>query len=257
MPSTSIHAEHGGVAAGYIGVLRQHLADGQVARIDRPRPVVEWTAQQLGVHPAIHGVNPPDNDYAFVLPTYLERDHDQKLRSCLLNAACGEQAVLVLVRGSSCSGKTRAAFEAVRACLHGWQLAFPKTPRALLDLLNAGALAAHTVLWLNEAQNYLDGPGGEEAAAALRSRMEESGPLLVLGTLWPEYHHNLTATPQPGQRTTDAHPNARALLDQAVLVDVPPSFTAEALGRVFGRDQWVRVRSLIQIIAPRRWRPAR
>ncbi|MCC9312503.1 hypothetical protein LN042_36555 [Kitasatospora sp. RB6PN24] len=30
------------------------------------------------------------------------------------------------------------------------------------------------------------------------------------------------------------------------------------LGRVFGRDQWViLLRSLIQIIAPRRWRPAR
>ncbi|MFJ9845896.1 hypothetical protein ACIRYZ_36735 [Kitasatospora sp. NPDC101155] len=199
-------------------------------RPDRPRPIQEWQPQQLGVHPAIHGTNPPDDDHEFVLPSYLERDHDQQLRARLRNAASDKQAVFVLVRGSSCVGKSRTAFEAVRACLPDWQLVFPKNAKGLLNLLNAAALAPRTVLWLNEAQNHLDGPDGEEAAAALHSRMEEPGPLVILGTLWPEYHRDLTATPQPGQHTRGAHPSAHALLDQAVLVDVPPNFTTKVLG---------------------------
>ncbi|MGG2463827.1 hypothetical protein ACO0M4_29205 [Streptomyces sp. RGM 3693] len=52
---------------------------------------------------------------------------------------------------------------------------------------------------------------------------------MLLGTLWPEYHHVLAATPRPSQRGSDAHPHARALLDQAVLVDVPAAFTPESL----------------------------
>jgi hypothetical protein len=133
----------------------------------------------------------------------------------------------VLVRGESCTGKTRTAFEAVRACLQGWQLVFPKNTERLLALLDADALAPRTVLWLNEAHNYLSGIGAEEAAAALHSRLEEPGPVVVLGTLWPEYHRTLTATPEYGM---DAHPNVRALLDPVRPLDVPTSFTTTALG---------------------------
>ncbi|MFF8505429.1 tetratricopeptide repeat protein [Streptomyces anulatus] len=132
----------------------------------------------------------------------------------------------MLVRGESCTGKTRASFEAIRACLKDWQLVFPKNVRRLLDLLDADALAPRTVLWLNEAQNFLTGTDAEEAAAALHSRLEQPGPVVILGTLWPEYYRTLTATPKPGK---DAHPNARALLGQVKPVDVPVSFTATAL----------------------------
>ncbi|MFF2041886.1 tetratricopeptide repeat protein, partial [Kitasatospora sp. NPDC058170] len=165
----------------------------------------------------------------FVLPAYLERTHDQQLRNRLRNAVRSEQTMFALVRGASCAGKTRTAFEAVRACLPDWQLVYPKTPEGLLALLDAGALAPRTVLWLNEAQNYLRGTEGEEAAAALHSRLEDTGPVVILGTLWPEYHRDLTATPQPGPGGEDAHPNARALLAWAVVVDVPASFTTESL----------------------------
>ncbi|MFC8104216.1 tetratricopeptide repeat protein [Streptomyces sp. NPDC057363] len=131
------------------------------------------------------------------------------------------------MRGESCTGKTRTAFEAIRACLKDWQLVFPKNTGRLLGLLDADALAPRTVLWLNEAQNFLTGTDAEEAAAALHSRLEQPGPVVILGTLWPEYHRTLTATPEPGK---DAHPNARALLNQVKPVDVPTSFTTTALG---------------------------
>ncbi|MEO3850779.1 hypothetical protein ABGB09_24705 [Streptomyces sp. B8F3] len=207
------------------------------ARLDRRRPVDEWSARQLGVHPAIHGTGTPEDTGGFVLPEYVERDHDRRLRDRLRRAADRAHPVLVLVRGPSSAGKTRTAFEAVRACLRDWELVFPKTPGGLAALLDAGALVPRTVLWLNEAQNHLDSPAGEEAAAALHRRLEEPGPLVVLGTLWPEYHRRLTAAPASGTQAADAHPHARALLAQATAVDVPASFTAEALAdpRV-GRD---------------------
>ncbi|PZT73364.1 MULTISPECIES: acyl-CoA thioester hydrolase/BAAT C-terminal domain-containing protein [unclassified Streptomyces] len=53
-------------------------------------------------------------------------------------------------------------------------------------------------------------------------------------------------------RTWPCLPAARALRDRRAAVGLPT-----VLGRVFGRDQAALVRSLIQIIAPRRWRPAR
>ncbi|WP_369394808.1 tetratricopeptide repeat protein [Streptomyces sp. CG1] len=141
-------------------------------------------------------------------------------------AASAGQATLVLVRGESCTGKTRDAFEAIRACLKDWQLVFPKNARRLLALLDANRVASRTVLWLNEAQNFLAGTDGEEAAAALHSQLEQPGPVVILGTLWPEYHRTLTATPEPGK---DAHSNARALLNQVKPVDVPAFFTTTAL----------------------------
>ncbi|MFY1681643.1 tetratricopeptide repeat protein [Micromonospora sp. WMMD730] len=237
---TWIQARDGGIAARSINNVYQHFHERTTTvRLDQPQSVEKWTAQQLGVHPAIPGSSTPDVDQGFVLPAYLERDHDQRLRNHLLAAARGGQTMLVLVRGASCTGKTRTAFEAVRTCLAGWQLVYPKTPRGLRVLLDIGAVAPRTVVWLNEAQNYLTGLGGEQTAATLHTRLEAPGPVVILGTLWPEYHHDLIATPQAnhGQGKHDAHPNARLLLNQAILVDVPACFTAESLQQpVVSRD---------------------
>ncbi|GAA2154235.1 hypothetical protein GCM10009760_52960 [Kitasatospora kazusensis] len=161
-----------------------------------------------------------------MLPDYIERDHDRQLRAHLVTAACGGQTALVVVRGESCTGKTRTAFEAVRACLPDWQLVFPKTATRLLALLDADTLAPRTILWLNEAQNFLIGTDAAEAAAALHSRLEEAGPVVIVCTLWPEYYRLLTETPQPGR---DAHAKARLLLSQARLIHVPGSFASEDL----------------------------
>lgn len=69
------------------------------------------------------------------------------------------------MRGASCTGKTRTAFEAVRACLEDWQLVMPKNAEKLLALLDANSLNPRTVLWLDEAQNFLMGTDGEDAVA--------------------------------------------------------------------------------------------
>jgi len=55
------------------------------------------------------------------LTVYVERAHDRKLRERLHRARAGD-AVLVLLVGGSCTGKTRALYEAVCACLPEWPM---------------------------------------------------------------------------------------------------------------------------------------
>jgi hypothetical protein len=95
----------------------------------------------------------------------------------------------------------------------------------LKDLPN---VAQHTVVWLNEAQLYLDTPDGEEIAAALRVLLRDGkrAPILVLATLWPEHWSNLTT--RPGYSAPDSHAQARALLEGCD-ISVPRAFSEAEL----------------------------
>ncbi|MFJ2191702.1 tetratricopeptide repeat protein [Kitasatospora sp. NPDC087861] len=200
--------------------LRERLA----SLPDKPKPVASWEAKYLEVHPAIRGGSAAASGEDFVLPAYVKRGHDRELRLRLNAATDGELAAMIVVRGLSCTGKTRTAFEGVRTCLGDWQLVFPKDTASLLALLAADALTERTVLWLNEAQNYLTGPSGEAAAAALRRRLEEPGPVVILATLWPDHHARLTSA--------GGGPQARALLDPLIPIDVPAAFDGQDLKRL-------------------------
>ncbi|MEV3989063.1 transcriptional regulator [Streptomyces sp. NPDC049837] len=138
-------------------------------------------------------------------------------------------AVLV---GSSSTGKTRACWEAVQPLATlGWGLWHPFDPTraeaALADLTNVGP---RTVVWLNEAQHYLGaGRGlGERVAAALRTLLTDStrAPVLILGTLWPEYANAYMAMPEYGHE--DPYAQARELLADR-LINLPDSFDSEAI----------------------------
>ncbi|MFC8790804.1 tetratricopeptide repeat protein [Streptomyces cinereoruber] len=85
------------------------------------------------------------------------------------------------------------------------------------------------MVWLNEAQHYLgDREAGERIAAALHGLLTipERGPVLVLGTLWPEYAARYTAVPSPGGE--DPYSRVRELLSGRTLT-VPDAFDAQAL----------------------------
>ncbi|WP_239144451.1 hypothetical protein [Streptomyces sp. SID14515] len=205
---------------------------GIVSPLDLPRPLADWQPERLGVHGAI--ADPLRADaIGFVLPAYIVRRHDHELRDLLTDAASGEDPVLLVLSGYSCTGKTRAAYEAVAACLADWMLAYPKDADSLHRLLAADALGPRTVLWLNEAQELLGGHGGEAAAAALRRRLEQPEPLVVIATLWPGHRHELTDRPTGVQ---DRHPQARALLAGARVITVPAVFDGPALGRLHETD---------------------
>ena len=170
------------------------------------------------------------------LPAYVPREHDMKLGRVVRAAAEGRSGIAVLVGGSS-TGKTRACWEALRLLRDRpgqWRLWHPIDPsRPDAALRELPGIGPRTVVWLNEAQFYLDvadGGLGERVAAGLRELLRDPAraPVLVLATLWPQFWDALTARPAGG---ADPHAQARDLLaDQDITV--PAAFTAAQLQRL-------------------------
>lgn len=204
------------------------------------RLISDWHPLDLEVHPA---ADPPrSRDDGGVsrrrllrsggrLPGYVRRPHDEDLARITMIAAGGHSEMAVLV-GTSSTGKTRACWEAVQPLIPlGWRLWHPFDPtHAEAALADLNRVAPHTVVWLNEAQHYLGAPAGlgERIAAALRSLLTESArsPVLILGTLWPEYAAVYTLN-KTGQQSN--YPQVRELL-AGRLIAVPDAFDAAAIG---------------------------
>ncbi|MFC9812185.1 helix-turn-helix domain-containing protein [Streptomyces virginiae] len=196
------------------------------------RSIGEWDPHDLEVHPA----GPGDSASVFgrpgarTMPGYVAREHDRVLADVVEEAAAGRSRAVLLV-GSSSTGKTRACWEAVQPlAAKGWRLWHPFDPTRAQDALeDLPRVAPRTVVWLNEAQHYLgDRTEGERIAAAVHQLLvtAERGPVLVLGTLWPEYAALYMALPTPGEE--DPHSRVRELMAGRTLT-VPESFDAPAL----------------------------
>ena len=150
---------------------------------------------------------------------------------------------LVVVRGGSSTGKTRAAYEAVTARLADWQLDYPLDPGALAARLEAG-IPARTVLWLGELRQYADAAGGAAVLAGLADLLQGTGHL-VITTMWPEQWAAYTAAARAGPGPADPAGVAGRLLERLPeltgadparidparggVIDVPPEFTGADL----------------------------
>ncbi|MGW1931248.1 helix-turn-helix domain-containing protein [Streptomyces sp. NPDC001919] len=195
------------------------------------KPIEEWDPHYLGVHPAtVHRLLLPTER---TLPRYVLRHHDAVLAETVRQAAEGRSQMVVLV-GSSSTGKTRACWEAVQPLTAGtWRLWHPYDPTpaeaAFAGLKHVGP---RTVVWLDEAQHYFGHSQlGERIAAALHTLLTDSdrGPVLVLGTLWPDYDQQYSALPLPEQQQKqDPHGQVRQLLADRTLA-VPEIFDSNAL----------------------------
>ena len=172
------------------------------------------------------------------LPAYVPREHDRALAEVVQAAVAGSSEIAVLVGGSS-TGKTRACWEALdllRALPLPWRLWHPIDPsRPEAALRELPSIGSRTVVWLNEAQFYLNAAGGlgERVAAGLRELLRDPGrgPVLVLATLWPEFWNTLTTRPSSGQ--DDPHAQARELLSGREIT-VPATFTAAEVQMLAG-----------------------
>jgi hypothetical protein len=122
---------------------------------------------ELGVHPVIGG-GP--------MPPYVRRPHDELLRAVLDPAVTASR--LVVVRGGSSTGKTRAAYEAVADRLADRRLDYPRNAAALASRLEAG-IPARTVLWLGELRKYADDDGGAAVLGRLADLLEGTGHVLI------------------------------------------------------------------------------
>ncbi|MFF8867497.1 helix-turn-helix domain-containing protein [Streptomyces sp. NPDC015139] len=203
---------------------REQVRDEELGKL-----IGQWDPHDLEVHPAsdVASTGAPARG---TLPGYVRRAHDEDLAKAVREAAGGGSRMLVLV-GSSSTGKTRACWEAVQPlAAQGWRLWHPYDPtRVEAALEDLRRVQPRTVVWLNEAQHYLgDRAAGERIAAAVHRLLisPDRGPVLVLGTLWPAYAHQYTALPYPGGG--DPHSRVRELLSHRT-VTIPDFFDAPAL----------------------------
>ncbi|MFD5434988.1 hypothetical protein ACFWJ4_22905, partial [Kitasatospora sp. NPDC127067] len=226
---------HGNVIQG--GVVHIHPGPVRGNAINSGRqlgkPIGEWDAHDLEVHPAgavREGTGRRDGRHVGDMPGYVRRAHDQELAEAVRDVTEGRSRMVVLV-GSSSTGKTRACWEAVQPLAEeGWRLWHPHDPtRAEAMLADLDRVAPRTVVWLNEAQHYLGHlQEGERIAAAVHTLLThpDRGPVLVLGTLWPEYANAYTVLPRPGG--PDPHSRVRELLAGHTLT-IPDTFDQNAL----------------------------
>ncbi|MFJ9530808.1 P-loop NTPase family protein [Streptomyces cyaneofuscatus] len=208
--------------------LRRDAAGG-VSGDGPGRPIEQWEPHALEVHPAGPAPGSSGSVEQRVLPGYVRREHDRVLAEAVREAEQGGSRMLVLV-GESSTGKTRACWEAVQPLAEkGWRLWHPFDPtRAEAALEELHEVGPRTVVWLNEAQHYLgDRAVGEQVAAAVHALLiePERAPVLVLGTLWPEYFKQYTTLPAVG---ADPHSRVRELLAGRT-ISVPDAFDASSL----------------------------
>lgn len=195
------------------------------------RPINQCDPHDLEVHPAGGAAVTGNSGRAGrVLSGYVTRAHDRVLAEAVRDVAAGCSRLVVLI-GSSSTGKTRACWEAVQPLAPlGWRLWHPFDPsRVQAALANLARVGPQTVVWLNEAQHYLGDPNaGEHVAAALHALLTEPdrGPILVLGTLWPQYEAQYTELPSP--EGPDPHSRTRELLAGRT-IPVPEAFDGNDL----------------------------
>ncbi|MET9759920.1 hypothetical protein ABZ016_12805 [Streptomyces sp. NPDC006372] len=213
-----------------LALQRDAAGDGNGERPGPGRPIGQWDPHALEVHPA--GTAQPGSGLPQqgILPGYVPREHDRVLAEAVREAQQGHSRMLVLV-GESSTGKTRACWEAVQPLAEqGWRLWHPFDPtRAEAALEDLKRVGPRTVVWLNEAHHYLGDPAaGERIAAAVHNLLTspQRGPVLVLGTLWPDYFKQYTSL--PAASGSDPHSRVRELL-AARSVSVPDAFDPGAL----------------------------
>ncbi|MGW1268321.1 SEL1-like repeat protein [Streptomyces sp. NPDC002491] len=151
------------------------------------------------------------------LPTYVARDIDAELRTNL--EARRRTGGFVLLVGPAAAGKTRCAYEAIRAVLPSWRLFMPGDAATLTDLVTSEADLKHSVVWLNETQNFLAGSDRLKASTVRRLLADTARPVILIGTIWPTTYEQLR-TPAPRTdsdtgATEDLNRNAREVLDLA------------------------------------------
>ncbi|WP_413812641.1 tetratricopeptide repeat protein [Streptomyces sp. OE57] len=165
-------------------------------RKDKVLRVEEVTSRAvLNIHKAIPlpagaaGVGLSDE-----LPEYVARDIDANLRTYLTaRSTTGGFALLV---GPAAAGKTRTAYEALRQVLPDWRLLMPATGAEANELAAAGVDLSHSVIWLNETQDFLTGSNPLSAATVRRLLADTARPVILIGTIWPDHYDQLRGTPE-------------------------------------------------------------
>ena len=192
-----------------------------------PQADAEIDRALLGIHAAIP--LPPGSraDLPRQLPTYVPRDLDDDLRAELAERSI--HGGFLLLAGTAASGKTRCAYEAVRAVLRDWRMLLPPSAKDLTSLVSAGIPLGHTVVWLDDLPRFL-GPGALTAQTVRRLLTDRREPVILIGTIWPADYERLVIGTAQGSGQ-DFITEAQQILLLAHRFDVAEQFTAAERAR--------------------------
>lgn len=173
----------------------------------------------LGVHPA-----EPVGHNRF--PPYVTREIDDYLGTLL------QQSAFILVVGESATGKSRAAYEAMRRCLPHHRLLVPSAAAPLTELLGVFARTRKCVLWLDDLERYL-GARGLTAAMLETMGRDDRSRRYVLATMRTEEFARFAAR---REKTLDVESridmrDGRTLIDQASIVRIERLWTPAEIDR--------------------------
>ncbi|MDX3192071.1 tetratricopeptide repeat protein [Streptomyces sp. MN03-5084-2B] len=181
----------------------------------RLRRVGEWDDPVLlRVHPAAALRTGRSGQAGERVPPYVLRDCWRELRDAVADGG------FVLLVGDSAAGKTRVAYEAVRAVLPDYVLVAPTTRESLGTVLPAVLRQRRCVVWLDDLERFL---GADGLTAAMTARMLGDGgrDVLLLATMRTAEYDRYSARKQdtlgPGRETWRA---GREVLELARLIEV-------------------------------------
>jgi hypothetical protein len=157
------------------------------------RRVNEWNPEDLGIHRVICG-GP--------VPAYIRRPHDDLLAAVLDPAVLLGR--LVVIRGGSSTGKSRAAYEVVLGKFPGWRLEYPLDAASLARRLDAG-VGSRTVLWLGDMRQCADAEGGPAVIGRLADMLRASGCLVIATMSHEDWRGYIASAAIP--RRGDADPS--------------------------------------------------
>ncbi|MEU7947939.1 tetratricopeptide repeat protein [Micromonospora taraxaci] len=171
-----------------------------------------------GVHPSIEVSG---QGAIRTMPAYIPREVDVKLQELLL---ARERKTFALLLGGSSAGKTRAAYECVRACLPAHDVLLPSDTQDILWLLGQ-KLKRPVVVWLDELQRYLvEGKGPNLEIGHLLALWSLNKPVIVVGTMWPDRYQSFMSF-SPGDSLVDKSDSARKVLNVAQALHVGDGFS--------------------------------
>jgi hypothetical protein len=186
---------------------RAHLADRAasrlkklyVERVDRISDPI-----RLGVHPAAWLEHA--DGHADQVPPFMTRDRMPDVEAAL------KAGGFVLIVGDSTAGKSRLAYEAMRACLPRHVCVRPIDSAALVAAIVVAKQKRRSVLWLDDLDEYL-GPDG-----LTRSDLNDlEHRVVVLATLRAHLRDEFSARYDPGRPSSErtAVRAGREVLDAA------------------------------------------
>ena len=155
----------------------------------------------------VHRVLPPTGTVSLAddtepLSPYLKPNHDNEVRAALRRGAGGGPSVLAVLAGDSCTGKTRALYEALGEVVPDWLLLRPADADELLGAAAGGPVPGRDGAVAQSTQRHLYGTSGERAATLLRSTLAATDGAVAVGALWSRpYLEELTAA----GNSPDAH----------------------------------------------------